>query len=91
MKIKELKYERKFFLGEFQTEGLGVMAEVTEGEDPIAVMTKLREFVESQGVFGREKFKSLRKRNDSIAEAQALTEKLKDATSHANAKKRKAD
>lgn len=88
MKLKELRYERKFFLGDFQTEGIGVMAELEEGDDPKIKLAELRKFIEDQGIFGREKSKALKVQNDSVTSAQSVTDKLRDATKEArNGKK----
>lgn len=88
MKLKELRYERKFFLGDFQTEGIGVMAELEEGDDPKVKLSELRKFIEDQGIFGREKSKALKIQNASVASAQSITDKLKNATMEAKKNKK---
>lgn len=46
MQIKELRYERKFFLGNYNTETIGVMAAVEEGEDEALILADLKKFCE---------------------------------------------
>jgi len=50
MKIKELTYKRKFWLGGYSTEEIGIGMEVEEGEKGKEVLDKMRKFVHSQAL-----------------------------------------
>lgn len=49
MKINELKYERKFSLGNYEMETIMAGASVDEGENPSDVLLAMMEFVNSKG------------------------------------------
>lgn len=49
MKINEVKYERKFNLGNYESEMIAVGAAVSENEDPGEVLQQLKQFVHSGG------------------------------------------
>lgn len=55
MKIKEVRYGRTFYLGNFQTERLDVMAEVEEGEDPAEAVSRLKHFCHIESQTGQRK------------------------------------
>ena len=48
MKLRELTYSRKFNIGNYQTEEIGVVMGVDEGEKGADVLVKMKAFVLSQ-------------------------------------------
>ena len=54
MKINEIKYEKKFNLGNYESETITVGAAVNDNEDPILVLASLKKFVESRGITASE-------------------------------------
>jgi hypothetical protein len=50
MKTKEVCYERKFNLGNYETETIGIVVQVEDGEKFTDVLSQARKAVLSQGV-----------------------------------------
>lgn len=44
MRVKEIRYGRTYYLGNFQTERIEVMAEVEADVDPSSILSELRNF-----------------------------------------------
>jgi hypothetical protein len=73
MKTKEVHYERKFNLGNYETESIGILVVVEEGEKFADVLNAARKAVLQQGVT------IPKPRSASVRELQAVLDKKTDS------------
>lgn len=73
MKTKEVHYERKFNLGNYETETIGIVVQLDEGEKFTDVLNQARKAVLSQGI------STARPQPAKVQELQMLLEKKSQA------------